>query len=160
MITTEIFFTTGIYNRNATFESVTLTGDTIYDFYIEKTSCTCSATGNSVDRISFTPINCTDLHLSFTSGSGANRIIIARALSVNVTPVDGNTYSKFCFWFRVRSGKWKLCYLQWFREMIWSLPASPMERHITFQFLKYNGLLATTNYLTSSPAIASGTSEQ
>ncbi|MBK8584435.1 MAG: SBBP repeat-containing protein [Bacteroidia bacterium] len=153
-------FTTGIYNRNATFESVTLTGDTIYDFYIEKTSPAPAAQPVTQSTgLSFTPINCTDLHLSFTSGSGANRIIIARAsLSVNVTPVDGNTYSAssvFGSGSDLGNGNYVI-YNGSGNDLVLTGLTDGETYHVSI--FEYNGLLATTNYLTSSPAIASGTS--
>ncbi len=151
-------FTTGIYNRNATFESVTLTGDTIFDFYIEKTSPAPAVPPTTQSSaLAVAQVNCNDLELTFTPGNGTRRIIIARAASaVNAAPVDGNTYnasSTFGSGTDLGNGNY-VVYDGTGNDLILTGLTAGTTYH--FKIFEYNGTSSTTNYLTTSPASASG----
>ncbi len=151
-------FTTGIYNDNATFGSTVLDGYLLSDFYIEKTSpAPAPQPTTQSSSLAVVDMNCSDLELTFTPGNGARRIIIARATSaVSANPVDGNTYnasSTFGSGSNLGSGNY-VVYDGTGNDLI--LTGLTPGTIYYFKIFEYNGTSSTTNYLTTSPASASG----
>lgn len=150
-------FTTGIYTRSAIFQSITLSGDTISDFYIEKTSPapavepTIQSSGLSVS-----PVNCSDLHLTFTRGNGAYRMIVAREnAAVNVVPLDGSTYnanSVFGSGTNMGNGNY-VVYDGTGNDLV--LTGLTAGSTYYFKIFEYNGVAAQSNFFTTSAPAAS-----
>jgi hypothetical protein len=87
--------TTGVFVDDAILGSYHLTGDSLYDAYVDKISPEPSSppTTNASNLVA-TGSNCSDIQLTFNPGSGTGRIVVAHPGSlVSQTPVGGTIYN-------------------------------------------------------------------
>ncbi len=98
-------------------------------------------------------VSTSEMSLSWTSGDGAGRIVVARAVdAVSATPVSGTTYSAsatFASGDAVSSGQYVV-----YNGTGSSVTVTGLSQDTTYQFAvyEYNGASGSENFLTSSPA--------
>ena len=156
-------YTTGLFNNDAYFDSFTLHGypnQPWADFFTDKISAQ-PVPGPTTDatNLTATPGHCSDLDFSFTPGNGNRRIIVVHEGSaVNASPVDGSIYSANSNFgngsnlgnnnFVVYDGTGS------------SVSVTGLTPGVTYYFsvIEYNGVGASINYNTSSPASTSAVS--
>ncbi len=147
---------TGFADKGGVFGGYTTAGDSMADIFVAKISpAGASQPTSASSNISSSVTNCTDINLSWTSGNGANRIVIAKAGSaVNVLPVDGNFYTANSVFgngsylgsgnYVVYSGSGNSC-------TVTGLTTGTMYYFAVFEF---NGSGVTTNYNTTTYPVA------
>jgi hypothetical protein len=87
--------TSGVFEDSANFGSYHLTGDLLYDFYVEKVSpAPVNPPSQNASNLVATAANCNDITLTFNSGNGSGRIVIAHpGALVSQTPASGTIYN-------------------------------------------------------------------
>ncbi len=107
---------------------------------------------------SFTRIKETELYISFTGGSGPNRMVVVNSAAVTFTPIDGSTYTGANTVFTSatdQGGGNKIVY----DGTATSVIVTGLTRGTTYNVhvYEYNGTSLATNYLTSTFGNATGT---
>lgn len=150
-------YTTGVFTDNATFGSYTLTGNLLYDFYVEKVSpVPATPPTSSSSNFTASKVNCSDLFLSFTSGNGSGRIVVAHAGSpVNALPLNANSYTadnSFGAGENLGSGNYVV-----YNGNDDFVTVTGLTAGVTYYFsvFEYNGAGALISYLTTNPASGS-----
>ncbi len=143
-------FLTGFTNDTAYFGSSSIQGYPLADYFVSKISpavTTQPTTAASLLNASLT--NCTNIQLVWTSGNGANRIVVARAsAAVNSLPVDGNLYSAssvFGSGTHLGNGNYVV-----YNGAGSSVTLTGLSTGVTYHFavIEYNGYNVFTNYNT------------
>jgi len=145
-------YPTGFCNDTASFGSYSVQGYPLADYFVTKISPAVSTeptTSASLLNASLT--NCTNVQLVWTPGSGANRIVVARASgAVNNLPVDGNLYtanSSFGSGANLGNGNYVV-----YNGSGSSVTITGLSTGITYHFavIEYNGYNVFTNYKTQN----------
>jgi hypothetical protein len=167
---------------NGTGSSVTVTGldaNTVYHVAVYEFNgssgsqnylTTSPATGNrttlqaepttQTSALAVNGATSTSLNLSWTSGNGARRIIVAKSGSaVSVDPTDGTGYTAGTFSTGDDLGSGNIVVYDGTGT---STTVTSLSANTTYHFAvyEYNGTSSAQNYLTSSPATGSGTTLQ
>ncbi|MBP6334478.1 MAG: T9SS type A sorting domain-containing protein [Bacteroidia bacterium] len=147
---------TGFTNDTAYFGTDSVVGFPLADYYVSKLSPAVTSqpvTAASLLNASLT--NCINAQLTWTSGSGANRIVIARAGSaVNVFPADGALYSAnsvFGSGTNLGSNNFVV-----YNGASNSVTITGLSTGVTYHFavIEYNGYNVFTNYNTQNYPVA------
>ncbi len=146
-------FGTGFFDfPSASFGTNTVSGDSLANIFVTKISpAFASEPTTASTNISSTIINCNDVNLTWTSGNGSSRMVIAKAGSaVSIFPVDGNYYTANSTFgngsylgsgnYVVYSGSGNSC----------TVTGLTVGTHYYFAVVEFNGSGVTSNYNTSS----------
>jgi len=149
-------YPTGFCNDTANFGTYSVQGYPLADYYVTKISpAVQSEPTTSASLLNASLTNCTNVQLVWTPGSGANRIVVARASgAVNNLPADGNLYaanSTFGSGANLGNGNFVV-----YNGSGNSVTITGLATGVTYHFavIEYNGYNVFTNYKTHNFPVA------